>query len=81
MPRAANCPQDLPSNPSYWKVNPSDSPIMILALTSKTQGKERMFDVADSIVSQKIAQVEGIGEVDVGAVRSPLSACRSIRKS
>jgi multidrug efflux pump len=64
-------PQDLPSNPGYWKVNPSDSPIMILAMTSKTQGKERMFDVADSIVSQKIAQVEGIGEVEVGGSSQP----------
>ncbi|MGC2659902.1 MAG: multidrug efflux RND transporter permease subunit [Bryobacteraceae bacterium] len=64
-------PQDLPSNPGYWKVNPADSPIMILAMTSKTQDKERMFDVADSIVSQKIAQVEGIGEVNVGGSSQP----------
>jgi multidrug efflux pump len=64
-------PQDLPSNPGYWKVNPADSPIMILALTSKTQDKEHMFDVADSVVAQKIAQVEGIGEVNVGGSSQP----------
>ena len=63
-------PLALPSNPIYRKVNPSDAPILILALTSETYSRGRMYDVASSILQQKISQVEGIGQVTVGGERS-----------
>jgi multidrug efflux pump len=58
-------PADLPSNPSYRKVNPSDSPILLLRLTSETVTVPKMYDAADSILAQKLAQVEGVGQVFV----------------
>jgi multidrug efflux pump len=64
-------PANLPSNPSYRKVNPSDSPIMILALTSSSLGKGRMYDAASTIIAQKLAQVEGVGQVTVGGSSLP----------
>ncbi len=64
-------PADLPSNPSYRKVNPSDAPIMILALTSDTYGKGRMYDAASTILAQKISQVDGVGQVTVGGSSLP----------
>jgi multidrug efflux pump len=64
-------PADLPSNPSYRKVNPADSPILILALTSDTMTQDQMYDAADSILSQKLAQVDGVGQVYVGGSSQP----------
>ena len=64
-------PTDLPSNPSYRKVNPADSPILILALTSDTMTQDQMYDAADSILSQKLAQVQGVGQVYVGGSSQP----------
>ncbi len=64
-------PADLPSNPSYRKVNPADSPILILALTSDTLTQYQMYDAADSILSQKLAQVQGVGQVYVGGSSQP----------
>ncbi|MEP6887064.1 MAG: multidrug efflux RND transporter permease subunit [Nitrospirales bacterium] len=64
-------PSALPSNPTYRKVNPSDAPILILALTSETYSRGRMYDVASSILQQKISQVEGIGQVTVGGGSLP----------
>jgi multidrug efflux pump len=64
-------PADLPSNPSYRKVNPADSPILILALTSDTLTQDQMYDAADSILSQKLAQVDGVGQVYVGGSSQP----------
>src|SRR6516162_9998953 len=64
-------PTDLPSNPSYRKVNPADSPILILVLTSDTMTQDQMYDAADSILSQKLAQVEGVGQVYVGGSSQP----------
>ncbi|HSU33104.1 MAG TPA: multidrug efflux RND transporter permease subunit [Bryobacteraceae bacterium] len=64
-------PSNLPSNPGYWKVNPSDSPILILTMTSDTVEKRDMYDVADSILAQKIAQIPGIAEVNVGGSSHP----------
>ena len=58
-------PANLPNNPSYRKVNPADSPIMLLALTSKLIPRERMYDIASSILQQKLSQVEGVGQVSV----------------
>ena len=64
-------PANLPNNPSYRKVNPADSPIMILALTSDSLGKGQMYDAASTIMAQKLAQVEGVGQVVVGGSSLP----------
>jgi multidrug efflux pump len=64
-------PQNLPTRPSWRKVNPADAPIMILSLTSDTITKPRMYDVADSILAQKLSQVPGIGQVFVGGGARP----------
>jgi multidrug efflux pump len=64
-------PANLPGNPTYRKVNPADAPIMILALTSDTITLPRMYDAADSILAQKLAQVDGVGQVFVGGGAKP----------
>jgi len=64
-------PANLPSNPNYRKANPADAPILILALTSDTLTVPRMYDAADSILAQKLAQVEGVGQVFVGGAAQP----------
>jgi hydrophobe/amphiphile efflux-1 (HAE1) family protein len=58
-------PADLPGQPSYRKVNPADSPILLLALTSENIPSPQIYDAADSILAQKLAQVEGVGQVGV----------------
>src|SRR6185369_13776496 len=58
-------PSNLPQNPNWRKVNPADSPIMILAMTSDVMTQPQMYDVGDTILAQKIAQIEGIGQVFV----------------
>jgi multidrug efflux pump len=55
-------PANLPSNPHYRKINPADAPIMILALTSDSVPLPRIYDAADSILSQKLSQIEGVGQ-------------------
>ena len=67
----AQLPANLPSNPTYRKINPSDSPILILALTSDTVPKPQMYDASDSILAQKISQVDGVGQVFTGGSASP----------
>jgi multidrug efflux pump len=64
-------PANLPNNPTYRKVNPSDAPIMILALTSTTVTKPRMYDLASTILQQKLSQVRGVGQVQVGGSSLP----------
>jgi multidrug efflux pump len=64
-------PANLPSNPRYRKVNPSDAPIMLLSLTSDLVEKPRMYDIASSILQQKISQIEGVGQVIVGGGALP----------
>jgi multidrug efflux pump len=64
-------PANLPSNPSYRKSNPADAPILILALTSDTMTVPQMYDAADSILAQKLAQVSGVGTVFVGGAAQP----------
>ena len=64
-------PANLPSNPTYRKVNPSDAPILLLALTSDTTTVPQMYDSADSILSQKLSQVEGVGQVFVWGASQP----------
>jgi multidrug efflux pump len=64
-------PADLPGQPTYRKVNPADAPIMILALTSDNYPPAQIYDAADSILAQKLAQVEGVGQVFVWGSASP----------
>jgi multidrug efflux pump len=64
-------PTGLPSNPSYRKVNPAEAPIMILALTSATMTRGQMYDAASTILAQKLAQIDGVGQVDVGGSSLP----------
>ena len=66
-----NLPANLPNNPGYRKVNPADAPVMILALTSDAITRPKMYDQADSILAQKLSQVEGIGQVFVGGGARP----------
>src|SRR5215831_4038822 len=64
-------PAGLPTAPGYRKVNPSDAPIMILALTSPTKPVAELYDAGDSILAQKLSQIEGIGQVQVGGGARP----------
>ena len=58
-------PADLPGQPSYRKFNPADAPIMLLSLTSDNIPAAQIYDAADSILAQKLAQIEGVGQVGV----------------
>jgi multidrug efflux pump len=64
-------PINLPSNPTYRKVNPSDSPILIIALTSKIYDTAAMYDAASTIMAQRLSQVQGVGQVSVGGSSLP----------
>ncbi len=64
-------PSYLPQNPGYRKANPADAPILILTLTSDIVPKPEIYDMADSILAQKIAQIEGVGQVFVGGTSQP----------
>jgi multidrug efflux pump len=64
-------PSNLPGNPTYRKANPADAPILIVALTSDTIPLPKIYDAADSILAQKLSQVEGVGQVFVGGGAKP----------
>ncbi len=64
-------PANLPSNPGYRKVNPADAPILILSMTSDTIPLPQIYDSANSILAQKLAQVGGVGQVFVGGGANP----------
>jgi multidrug efflux pump len=64
-------PTGMPSNPTYRKVNPADAPIMVLTLTSDTMSRGQMYDVASTVVAQKLSQVRGVGQVTVGGSSLP----------
>ncbi|HEY8077415.1 MAG TPA: efflux RND transporter permease subunit, partial [Labilithrix sp.] len=64
-------PADMPARPNYRKVNPADSPILILALTSKTLTTAQIADAATTILAQRISQVPGVGQVYVGGSQQP----------
>ena len=67
----ADLPSNLPNNPTYYKYNPIDGPILVLALTSKTMTRGQIYDVASTILAQRFAQVRGIGSVFVGGSTLP----------
>ena len=67
----ANLPANLPSNPSYRKVNPADAPIMIIALTSDIYDRGQLYDDASTIIQQRLLQIEGVGQVNIGGGALP----------
>ncbi len=64
-------PANLPGNPTYRKVNPADSPIMILGLTSDKFGPDKIYDEASTVIEQKLSQIQGVGQVSVGGGALP----------
>src|SRR5208283_3715941 len=64
-------PSNLPSNPTYKKANPADAPVLILALTSEVYDRGKMYDLASSVLQQKLSQVKGVGQVTVGGGALP----------
>jgi multidrug efflux pump len=64
-------PANLPSNPTYRKVNPADAPIMILSLTSDKFGPDKLYDEASTVIQQKLSQIPGVGQVTVGGGALP----------
>ncbi|HMN80074.1 MAG TPA: efflux RND transporter permease subunit, partial [Burkholderiaceae bacterium] len=64
-------PTALPSNPTYRKVNPADTPVMILAMTSDSMTQGQMYDWASTVIAQKLSQVRGIGQVTIGGSSLP----------
>jgi multidrug efflux pump len=67
----ADLPTSLRSNPTYRKVNPADAPILILALTSQTLTRGQMYDAATNVLSQRLSQLSGIGQVIIGGAALP----------
>jgi multidrug efflux pump len=67
----ADLPSTLRSNPTYRKANPSDAPVIILALTSKTRSPGQIYDEVSNVVQQKLAQVRGVGDVEIGGGSLP----------
>jgi multidrug efflux pump len=67
----ADLPSTLRSNPTYRKANPSDAPVIILALTSKTRSPGQIYESVSNLVQQKLAQVQGVGDVEIGGGSLP----------
>ena len=68
---APNLPANLPINPRYRKINPADAPIMIMSMQSDVVPRSELYDIASSVFAQKLAQVEGVGQVQVGGSSLP----------
>src|ERR1700730_9170535 len=64
-------PANLPSNPTYRKVNPADAPIMIIGLTSDKYGPNKLYDEASTIIQQRLSQIQGVGQVNAGGGALP----------
>src|SRR4029078_566638 len=67
----ANLPSTLPNHPTYRKVNPAYSTIMILALTSDIYNRGRLYDAASTIIQQRLLQIQGVGQVNIGCSSLP----------
>lgn len=67
----ANLPSNLPQNPTWRKVNPADAPILIIALTSDIYSRSQLYDAASTIIQQRLLQIEGLGQVNVGGGALP----------
>lgn len=68
-------PSGMPSAPSYRKVNPADQPVLILSLTSEVLGRGELYDIASTLLAQRLSQIEGVGQVNLGEV--PCLRCAS----
>jgi multidrug efflux pump len=68
---ATDLPADLPIRPYYRKVNPADAPILAIALTSDTLSTAQIYDAVDSVLSQRLSQVEGVSQVTVSGAEKP----------
>ena len=68
---ASLLPSTMPNRPTYRRDNPADSPILVLALTSESQSRGEMYDVASTILAQKISQLPGVGQVQIGGAALP----------
>jgi multidrug efflux pump len=64
-------PANLPGNPTYKKVNPADSPVMILGLTSDKYAPAQMYDAASTVIEQKLSQISGVGQINLGGGALP----------
>jgi multidrug efflux pump len=67
----ADLPSTLRNNPTYREYNPSDSPIMVLSLTSETLTRAQLYDSADSVIQQQLSQVDGVGQITLGGSALP----------
>jgi len=67
----ADLPSTLHSNPTYHEFNPSEAPIMVLALTSNTLTTAQLYDAADTVIQQQISQIRGVGAIDLGGAALP----------
>ncbi|MFN7835696.1 MAG: multidrug efflux RND transporter permease subunit [Burkholderiaceae bacterium] len=67
----ATLPSSLPRNPTYRKINPADQPIVIVALTSDRHDRAQLYDLASTLMAQRIAQLSGVGNVDIGGGAAP----------
>jgi multidrug efflux pump len=67
----ANLPSNLPNNPTYRKVNPAEAPILIIALTSDIYSRGQLYDAASTIIQQRLLQMEGVGQVNIGGGALP----------
>ncbi len=68
---AGNLPSNLPTNPRYRKINPADAPILILSMTSNVLPQAQLYDIASSVFAQKLSQIQGVGQVNVGGSALP----------
>ena len=74
-PPTTDLPSDLPTRPYYRKFNPAEAPILTLSLTSDVIGTAQVYDAADTILAQRLSQVEGVANVRSTARRSPPCGC------
>ena len=68
---ASTLPTSLPTNPTYRKINPTDSPVMILSLSSKSLTRAQVYDAATNVMAQRIDQISGVGQVNVSGGALP----------
>ena len=66
-----NLPSNLPANPTYRKVNPADAPILIFGLTSDTLPIGKLYDIASTVLQQRLSEIQGVGQVFVGGSSLP----------
>jgi len=67
----SDLPSDMPSPPTFRKANPADMPVMIMAVTSQTLPLSKLYDAADTILAQRISQIEGVAQVTVSGAQKP----------